>query len=483
MTRHSLYLLALVAGWAFPAAGAQSTDTLRLGIGEAVTYVLRASDENKLAILGVDAADAALTVARAPALPQVRFSGQYQQVLKNARAEIVGTVFGQSYTYSGTFAATQPLFQGLRLFSATRAALRVKSAVRFDAGETRAQLAVTTQRSYLNALYFATIAGLQRRNLALSTERLRQVEQLAAAGRSSRYDVLRARVDRANIEPLTLQAENDREIALLEVKRLLDISADRPLLLTTALDTNTVRQIVVAAAADDAADEVRGTVRSAELTLSARRDLVRIARADFFPQVSAFFNWGYLALPTANGLPDRLGQTSTLFCPPGSTAGRLCQNNGFFPDRNFGLTVSWAILDGLRAKGNVDLATAQRRVAEVTLHQQREAAAIDLSRAHGEFDRARAAYAARAQNASEAEEAFQLATLRFSRGLSTQIEVTDAQIALLTAQSTEARSVYDVYLAAAELARVRGRPIPLPTGGTVPVRSNSGLSSSALFIR
>jgi outer membrane protein TolC len=483
MTRLSLCIFSLAALWAFSTADAQSADTVRVGIGEAVTYVLRASDENKLAILNVDAADAALTVARAPALPQVRLNGQYQQVLTNARGDIVGSVFGQSYTYSATLAATQPLFQGGRLFAATRAAMRAKSAVRFDAGETRAQLAVTMQRSYLNALYFATIAELQRRNLALSSERLRQVEQLAAAGRSSRYDVLRARVDRANIEPLALQAESDREIALLDVKRMLDVAAERPLLLTTSLDTNMVRQIVSTAAADDAADEVRGAVRSAELTLSARKDLVRVARADFLPQVSAFFNWGYLALPSANGLPDRLGQTSTALCPPGSAAGRVCQNNGFFADRNFGLTVSWAVLDGLRAKGNVDLATAQRRMAEVALHQQREAASIDLARARGEFDRARAAYTARTQNAIEAEEAFQLATLRFNRGLSTQVEVTDAQIALLTARSTEARSVYDVYLAAAELARVRGRPIPLPTGGTVPVRSNSGLNSSASFIR
>jgi len=115
----------------------------------------------------------------------------------------------------------------------------------------------------------------------------------------------------------------------------------------------------------------------------------------------------------------------------------------------------------------------------VVLHQQREQAALDLARARAEFDRARLAFSARAQNSVEAEEAFQLASLRFSRGLATQLEVSDAQVALLTARSTEARATYDLYLAVAELARVRGRPIPLPTGGTVPVRSNTGLSPGA----
>jgi outer membrane protein TolC len=478
MTLRSAFAIACAACLAAFPAQAQSTDTLRIGIADAVDYVLRSSDENKLALLGVNAADAAVTTATATGLPQIRFNGNYSQVLKNARAEIVGSVFGQAYTYQGTFNASQTLFQGGKIFSAARAATRVRSAARFDAGETRARLAVDIQRSYLNALYLAKIAELQERNLALSSARLQQVEQLFAAGRSSRYDVLRSRVDRANIEPLALQARNDRDVALLDVRRLLDLPVERPLVLTTTLDTAIVRTIVNAAAADSAADGIRGSVRSAELTLQARNDGVRVARADFFPTVSTAFNLGYLALPTKNGLPDRLGSTSAAFCNP-PVAGRVCQNNGFFPDRNFTVTVTWFLFDGLRTKGNLDLAKAQARIAETALHQQREAANLETARARAEFVRARSAYDARSENGAQAEEAFQLAELRFARGLATQLEVNDAQVALLTARSTEARAIYDLYLAAADLARVRGRPIPLPTGTTLPIRANSGLSSAS----
>jgi outer membrane protein TolC len=44
--------------------------------------------------------------------------------------------------------------------------------------------------------------------------------------------------------------------------------------------------------------------------------------------------------------------------------------------------------------------------------------------------------------------------------------VSDAQLALLTAQSTEARATYDLFLASADLARALGRPIPLPSATT-----------------
>jgi outer membrane protein TolC len=453
-------------------------DTLRVSIAEAVAHATSASDESRLSRLTLATADAQFGAAMAPSLPQLRFQGTNTQSLRNARGDIVGAAFQQAYTFQGTFVATQTLMQGGRIAFGTRAAYRTRDAAEFDAGETRARLAVDMQRAYLNAIYFARLLDLQRRNLALSTDRLAQVEQLSGAGRASRYDVLHARVQRANIEPLVLQAQNDRENALLDLKRLLDVPMDRPIALTTTLDTMAVRALVDAAMADNAPDETRGTVRSAELTLRSREDAVRVSRATLFPTVQMNFNYGYLALPTRNGLPDKLGATSSAYCTPPSTT-KVCQNNGFFPDRSFGFTVNWTMFDGLLTRANIEAASVQRAVAETNLHQQREAAALDLGRARAEFERARAAWNARGQTATEAEESFQLASLRFSRGLSTQLEVADAQFAMLTAQSNEIRALFDVYLAVAELARVRGRRIPLPTGALLPISASFGLSSRA----
>ncbi|HEX4933358.1 MAG TPA: TolC family protein, partial [Gemmatimonadaceae bacterium] len=150
------------------------------------------------------------------------------------------------------------------------------------------------------------------------------------------------------------------------------------------------------------------------------------------------------------------------FCPPGSSPTRQCQNNGWFADRNFGVQVAWPFFDGLRAKGNIDLAQAQEKIARLQLAQQRELVGVERARARAEFTRAEAAYEAQRQNVSEADEAFRIATLRFERGLATQLEVSDAQFLLLTARTNAARATIDYYLAAAELARARGVDIPLP---------------------
>jgi outer membrane protein TolC len=473
MRTHFLILAAATLAASPAAARAQRADTLRLSIEDAVTRMLRSSDEVRAAWQLVESSDAQVMSARAAGLPQMRLTSSYQQVLKNARAEMVSQLFGQKYTYNTTLNTQQALFQGGRILSAALAANSVRGAVRMDLAETRARLAVDVQRAYLNASYLAKIAELQAQNLALATGRVTQTEQLFSAGRAARFDVLRARVERANLEPLALQAAADRDVALLEVRRLLDIPVDQPVLLSTSLEPATVKGIADKAAADAAPDAPRASVRSAEFTARARRASIRVARADLLPQLNFSFNMGYLALPTLNGFPMRMGAVTAAACPAGSAAGKICQNNGWFPDRNFTFSFTWNVFDGLRAKGNLDLAQAQAKIAEITLRQVREAATLEVSRSRNELTRALAAFSARQDNSAQAAEAFQLAEMRYQRGLSTQLEVSDAQYQLLTARSTEAKATFDLYLAAADLARVRGRDIPLPNGTAVPVRTDA----------
>ena len=439
-----------------------ATDTLRLGIETAVTMAVRQSDESRLAAAQLDVTEAQITIARAAGLPQLRLNGSYTQVIENARANIVGSVFGQSFTYNTNANISQALFQGGRIFATSRAAADVRRAARFDQTEVRASVSVDIQRAYFRAQLTDRLLEIQLRNFALADERLKQVERLQSGGRASRYELLRARVERTNQEPGVIQARSDREIALLEVKRLLNVPVTQPLVLTSALDPEALQAFVTTVVNDSSPDPVRASVRSAESALEARAEGVSVARADLLPTVSAFFQTGYLALPANNGVPTVWGQASSNLCPSGSPATRICQNNGWFPDRNFGLQIQWPIFDGLRAKGNIDLAQAQRRVAELQLSQEQEQVQLERAQARAEFARARSAYDAQRDNAREAEEAYRLAALRFERGLDTQLDASAVQLQLLVAQTNEARSIFDLYIAAAELARARGLPIPLP---------------------
>lgn len=441
---------------------ATPTDTIRLSLEEAVSSGMRVADEVRLSAAQADIAEAQLDLARSSLLPQLRLNSAYTRTFESARATAVNAVFNQPNTYTANVNVSQTLFQGGRLVATARAASSLAKAARYDAEEQRALFTVTVQRAYLGALLAERFVELQESNLQLASTRLAQVVQFQAAGRSAQYDVLRAKVERANIEPLTIQARNDRELAHLELKRLLNLPPERPIALTSTIDP-TAAQTWVAAYLDTVALPERAALRSAELVARSRHLAVTAARAEFLPTITYFFQTGFQAFPRPTfGLPTQRGSVNESSCAAGSPSGRLCQNGGWFEDRNMGIQFSWPVFDGLRARSALELARTQTRIADLQLQQEREQVAVEVARARAELRRAKAVFDARRETSSEAQEAFRLASLRFSRGLSTQLEVSDAQLALLTAEGGEARAVYDLYLATAEMARTLGRPIPMP---------------------
>lgn len=449
---------------------ALSTDTLRLSLEDAVTTGLRVADEVRLSAAQADIADAQFDLARASLLPQLRLNSSYARTFESARSNAVSAVFNQPNSYSVSGNVSQVLFQGGRLVATARAASGLAHASRLDADEQRALFTVAIQRAYLGALLAERLVQLQDINLTLASSRLAQVQQFHAAGRAAQYDVLRAKVERANIEPVVIQARNDRDLAHLELKRLLNLPLDRPLALTTVVDPNAA-QTLVAAYLDSTALPDRPALRSAELVARSRRLAVTAARAEFLPTVTAFFQSGFMAFPPPGfGFPSQRGFLDAASCPAGSPAGRTCQNGGWFEDRSMGIQFSWPVFDGLRAKSAIDLARAHTRIADLELRRERERVAVEVAVARAELQRAKAMFDGRRETSNEAQEAFRLASLRFSRGLSTQLEVSDSQLALLTAESSEARATYDLYLATAELARALGRPIPMPATTRAPAR-------------
>lgn len=473
----SVILAVIVAALSSRAAVAQQSDTLHLSIRSAVDIALRSSDEARISAAQVAVADAQVGVARATALPQLRVNSTYSHAWENARASAVGQVFNQPDIYNSSLSLSQNVFQGGRIVAGTRAASEIREASRFDEQEARARLTVDVQRAYLQVLFTREMVAIQDSNLALASARVQQLEQLQAAGRAARYDVLVARVNRANTEPLVIQARNDRDLAMLDLKRILNVPLAAAVVLTSRIDSVGLQELATSLADSSIAPE-RASVRSAELSVDAKRNAVIVARADLLPTASVAFQSGYQAFPPLGfGFPTARGTLGESYCPSGTATGRTCQNGGWFSDRSMTATISLPLFDGLRAKSNIDLARAQEQLAEVQLRQQRETVSLDVARARAELARATAVFEARRQNATEAREAFDLASLRFSRGLSTQLEVADAQLALLTAQSGAARATYDLYLASAELARSLGRPIPFPPTTSSSRDSDNGASS------
>jgi len=263
------------------------------------------------------------------------------------------------------------------------------------------------------------------------------VRLLHQAGTRAEYDLLRAEVDAANQEPALVQAANDADIAILDLKRLINVPLEQPLELTTSLiaEDGTIPVVTDSAVAPGDAP----ALAAADATVRMQQDLLLVAKADRWPTLSVSSTFSEQAFP-AQVFPF---------------------NAPLLRNWNAAVTLSIPIFHGLRTEGEIELYRAQLAQAEAQRDQLREQNARDVAQALGEMRRTQALLLARGATVDQAAQARHIAQVRYTNGLATQLEVADARLLSEQAQVNQAQAMRDYLTSIAQLERALGRPLAI----------------------
>jgi outer membrane protein len=445
---------AVVAALTAGPLGAQApVDTLSLTLQDAVARALATSEEVQTAREQRSLAEAQITQARAGAFPQVSGGVVYNRTLASIFDNLqlgpppepgedpppnpfAGLPFGQANTWNASLQIAQPLYTGGRVGTALAIARNVRAAADLQIEEAEADVVLQVRNAYFQAVLADEMVGIAREAFTLADQTLRQVELFRRQGTASEFDVLRARVERDNLEPGIVEAQNARRLAELNLKRLAHLPADQPVAPATPL-APTVAEVDREAL--EAALARRPALRALEQQLAARQGAVRIARANYLPSVAAAGNFAYQAFPTQIAPIDA----------------------DWRRDWSVSLQASIPIFNGFRTRGQVDQAQAELRIAELQYAQVSQGLELELQAALGEFDAARAQIEARRATSGMAQRALELVELRFRSGLATQLDVSNARLLLQQARVHEAQALYGYVHALARLERVSGGEVPL----------------------
>ncbi|HET9984835.1 MAG TPA: TolC family protein [Longimicrobiales bacterium] len=461
-----------------PANGAVGApaDTLVLSVSDAVSWALERGEEVQLARAQVELAESQIKDARAAALPQLSanlgytrtFASQFDtggsftlpdslKFSPDSTATLAERVsylerrtpsaglgglgslfgdlpFGRENAYTATASFSQLLYSGGRMGAALDVAEEYRDVAGLQLREQRAETELAVRTAYYHALLAGELeriadAAVRQAEDFLAQERLRE-----KSGAAAELDVLRAEVALENLKPQLVQARNAAELATLDLRRLVNAPAGRPLKLTTPLEAPPSAELAEAAAPPETWLGRRAAVEAADRTVRMRELGVKIARGSFLPSVSLRMNYGRLAYPTQ--------------------AFRL--QGDWRTDWTAGLSVELPIFDGLRRNAQLDQAHAELDAARLQLAQLREGVQLQYEQARGERERAAATIAARQKNVTQAQRVYDLTVLRYDKGLATQLEVNDARLALLQARTNLAQALADYYIAEATVTRAVG---------------------------
>jgi outer membrane protein len=476
-TQAILVVLALVS--AMPAAAQERVDSVELSLTAALSLALERSEEVRVAEQQVRVATAQVRTARSSLLPQINTQVGYTRTLRsvfqgtgfeipdslrfepdsmaalaeriaylerntpNAALSALGDLFGnlpfgREHAWLAAATVNQPLFSGGRIVSGVQLARHAETAAEASLAEARADISLQVRRTYYGALLAQEAEEIVEASVALAGEHLARVRLLLETGQASELDALRAEVELENLRPQLVQARNARELASLNLKRLVNLPIDASLRLTTdlsgadpALPDPADVLLPTLAEAEPQLDR-RAAIAAAEQQVAMRREQVDIARGAFLPNVNLQANLSRQAFPS-----------------------------GFVPgdwqdDWTVGFVVQWPLFQGFRRGAEVDAAQAQVRQAELQADQLREGVRLEYEQAQGELEQARAQITAATRTVTQATRVYELTELRYTEGLATQLDVSDARLALQQARMNEANAYHDFYLALARAERALG---------------------------
>jgi outer membrane protein TolC len=434
----SLLLLLLMAAPTL-AQEAQSID-----LNSAITMALDKNENYQIARKELDRADARIMEAISSALPQITGNFTYLRnwEIPSATFELGGETqtfkIGTNHSYTADLTLTQPLYSAGRTGSALKIAKIAKKAARQILRQSSQDLKVQVFNGYYGALMAQDVFKVNEEALRLAQDNLDLVQKMFDQGMAAEFDLLRARVAVANLQPSVIKARDDANLALNSFKNLLGLSLDNNISLIGDSDsTRFVLPPIDEVAAQKEIFENRPEVELSDLYTSISKQLISISAAGYKP---------ILAFSTSLQFQTQFNSGS-LF--------HKDWNRSLFS----ALVLNIPIWDSWRTPSQVKQAKIDYRQGLLRDQSVHKGMMLDFQQSLGQYLETRKRLSAQGNAVELARRGLDIANVRFESGVGTQLEVSDARLSLSQAEINRAVAFHDLAVSYAALLRSLGRDI------------------------
>jgi len=398
---------------------------------EAIDIALKNNLRILLAEEKVKEAQHRIKGAVAEFFPSLRLNGTYTHFgeVPSISIPYIGELeMGEQDTTSFSFSLTQPVYTSGKLSLAYQQANLNYQKTEEDLSAVKKDLIFQVKESFYSVL-------LARENLKIAEQALNQaelhlkmVESFYQSGRASRFDLLRAKVEVANLKPNLIQARNNLNMAKERLASILSISSSS-LEIEGKLKFEPLHLTLNEAI--DIALNNRSDLKSVLLNMKMAMFSLKIARYRNLPVLSLTGNYE--------------------FTSPGEA------NTDWEKNWSISLVFSFPFFDSGRTKAIIEQEKSRLEQVKLMVNQLEDTITLEVKKAFWDMQAARETLFAQEKNVQQAEEALSIAEGRYRNGTITQIEVLDANLALTRAKLNYSKALYDYNLAKAALIKAMGK--------------------------
>ena len=379
---------------------------------------------------------------RAEALPHITPGGTYQWTdpkLGTSGGGIVGggptKVEHSDIFYAIRVTGTQLVFNGTT-WPAIRGTFFQRDSAYFAFRNTLDQLIATVKTQFYQVIVNKELIDVQQESVHLLESQLKDQQNRFEAGTVPRFNVLQAEVALYNQIPQLITAQNNYRISKITLAKTLGLNFE------PRRGENPPLEVV---------GELSYLPRTISLTDAielgkARRPFLKQARANVLNQIEQVHVALGGFLPTIN----TTGGGEWVSSPVNSSWHDI--SKGWIAE----VTGSWPIWDSGQVYGQVQQQRALLSEAKITYDDDVRQVELDIQQAYSNLQQDRELIKSQEKNVEEANEAVRLAKARLDAGAGVQLDVLNAQVALLTAQSTRLQALFGYNSALAEFDRATG---------------------------
>ncbi len=421
-----------------------TAQTKILTLDDAISIAVEHNRDLEMSRLEMDKADYQVSEAYGTAMPNISAAGTYSRMLKkpvfflpkkfidpDAGEGVTAVEIGSDNSYSFGFEATQVLFNAAVITGVGTARI-YQDASRHLYRDKYNQTVTDVKKAFQGVLLAREVLTLMKASLKNAEDNLHNVEVLQQQGIVSDYDLIRAQVQADNIRPRVIETERTVVLATNGLKMLLSLPPEQDIDVKGKLEFIPADDVMIVSA-QELVVEKNAALRALEDQSRVNEKIATIYRSESLPTLAAFGNYSWQAQN------DALGKIST---------------NDFISTSQVGLSLSINLFNGFQTNSRVNQAEIDFRKSQEQFGAARDGMITNAQNIRYRLDEAQRRIASQTRTVEQAEKGYSIAVTRYQTGSGTQLEVNDADLALLQARVNRVQAVYDYALAKADLEQL-----------------------------
>jgi len=387
-----------------------------------------------------------IKISQANMLPSVNASGNYsyyfdRQVIfmpgaftGNETEPVVDVAVGGKNTFNTYVTLSQPIVNE----SARRQikAAKLQNAIAaLNTKDYTSNLTLEVSVVYLKTLLIQESIKLNEQSLTRNNRSLADSRSLYAQGKSLKIDTLRNFILVENLKTTLAHLENQHRVSILHLKQILGLEAQTEVTLSDSLKHNV--EVRYFAAVEKSYQEVftnRPDIQQKQLNIELSRNLLSQTRATRMPTISLVGAYQIQA-----------------------QADNIKLESYRWPKTSFvGLQANIPLFSGNRINSKIRQSTIQLEKSELEYADAKEKTETEIATLEYNLKEVFQRLTTQQKTVEAAQMNFNIVNDRYQNGLSSRLELSDAELALSEAKMNQLYSIYNVKIAKLQLDKALG---------------------------